>query len=594
MGIKPPIHAINVAGKIAADQKEIETLQEALQAAPLWMPAAALLKECREASRIISGLIDWFESKLVIAIIGPSGSGKSTLLNALAGVDALSKTGSDRPTTQQIVVACCEEADAERLLDQFNKEDITIRKVSAAQGLEHMVLIDTPDADSTQNEKQIPLIHKVIESADVLICVFDAENPKRKDHTDFMAPYVKRFHGDSLIVTVNKCDRLEENELMEGIMPEFSDYIQKAWEHPVKAILCTSGRSHLKQPGWDNDAAPRNRLDQFDVLYEMILSTFNQDDFRINQRRKNALEIKTYLFNQVQTHALQDQKALKRISDSISKSETDAMQQALETVKQGHSAHVTGITVRLYQELGQRWMGPVGWLIAIWSRFLIFGSAFASLFRFGNPIRQVWGLISSYRHHQKTKDIVTAVERGEGVDSAVRAYHRFILQKWTDIAEDLIQSRFNPSVRRMNPLMPDPEDLEQNVSGIWQEALGREISKTAKTLSHMVIQVLLNLPVIAILVYTGWLTVTNFIKNSLLPSDFFLHATFTIAIFLFLSFFAFQLGVRLFGSGSRIIDRTFAMVRNLTTSGQHLTKSDIQNQIDTVLSLGVENPDLEK
>lgn len=592
MKSEPTVRAIDVAGKIAADQKEIETLTQTLETTPLWMPAADLLNACRQGSRIVSDLLDRFEANLMVAIIGPSGSGKSTLLNALAGVDTLSETGPDRPTTEQIVVACRKETDAETLLDGFDRNDVRIKAVPAAPGLENLVLIDTPDTDSTQNDLHIPLVNRVIEMADVLICVFDAENPKRKDHTDFMAPYIRRFHGESIIVTLNKCDRLEKQEMVESIVPEFEAYIEQAWAHKVRAILCTSGRSHLEHPGWENDAAPRSRLDQFDTLCELVFSAFDQDDFRMNQRRRNAQEIKAHLFHKTQREARRDQVALERISIKMAQLEADATQQALEIIKQEHSTHVTGITVRLYQELAQRWMGPVGWLIAIWSRFLIYGSAFASLFRFGNPVRQAWALISSFRHHQKTGDAVASLERADGIDSAMQAYRRLIRQNWTDIAEDLIQSRFDPTVRRTQPFTPEAAAVARNLLAVWQKALDREISRTARRLSHLIIQAVLNLPTVAILAYTGWLTVTHFIGNDLLPSDFFVHAAFTIAIFLFLSFFVFQLGVRLFGSGSRIIDRTFSRVHSRITSADHLTGNDIQSQIDTVLFLADENPDV--
>nr|MBC8443946.1 50S ribosome-binding GTPase [Deltaproteobacteria bacterium] len=194
MKSEPTVRAIDVAGKIAADQKEIETLTQTLETTPLWMPAADLLNACRQGSRIVSDLLDRFEANLMVAIIGPSGSGKSTLLNALAGVDTLSETGPDRPTTEQIVVACRKETDAETLLDGFDRNDVRIKAVPAAPGLENLVLIDTPDTDSTQNDLHIPLVNRVIEMADVLICVFDAENPKRKDHTD---PKTRRKPGCS-------------------------------------------------------------------------------------------------------------------------------------------------------------------------------------------------------------------------------------------------------------------------------------------------------------------------------------------------------------------------------------------------------------
>jgi len=73
--------------------------------------------------------------------------------------------------------------------------------------LEHVLIIDTPDTDSMAYQKHGPLVRDAIGRSDMLICVFDSENPKRKDHVDFLAPFVHRFNGESLVVVINKCDR---------------------------------------------------------------------------------------------------------------------------------------------------------------------------------------------------------------------------------------------------------------------------------------------------------------------------------------------------------------------------------------------------
>ena len=61
-----------------------------------------------------------------------------------------------------------------------------------------------------------------IARSDMLICVFDSENPKRKDHVDFLAPFIQRFNGESLVVVINKCDRQDELEYRFGRPSYFS------------------------------------------------------------------------------------------------------------------------------------------------------------------------------------------------------------------------------------------------------------------------------------------------------------------------------------------------------------------------------------
>ncbi|WP_419661230.1 hypothetical protein [Desulfosarcina variabilis] len=50
-----------------------------------------------------------------------------------------------------------------------------------------------------------------------------------------------------------------------------------------------------------------------------------------------------------------------------------------------------GINVRLYQHLAQRWLGPVGWLVAVWTRILVFGTGIASLLVFNLPVLAILG-----------------------------------------------------------------------------------------------------------------------------------------------------------------------------------------------------------
>ena len=97
----------------------------------------------------------------------------------------------------------------------------TVRSSPAADLLRHMILVDTPDTDSTASDLHRPLILRAVEHSDILLCVFDAQNPKRRDHADFMAPLVQRFHGASLVAVLNQVDRLGEKELTTEIAPEF-------------------------------------------------------------------------------------------------------------------------------------------------------------------------------------------------------------------------------------------------------------------------------------------------------------------------------------------------------------------------------------
>ena len=562
---------------------DIQALSESLDGLDLWRPAAGLRKSCDEALRMIDQLAERFDRKLVVTLVGPSGAGKSTLLSALAGDDQLSPAGRQRPTTRQVVVFCREAGDAGQLVEQLGSENIRVHASKAAETLENVILIDTPDTDSTQQDLHIPIIHKAITLSDVLICVFDAENPKRRDHTDFLAPYVRLFSGESLIVAVNKCDRLDETELSETIMPEFSRYIADAWPVKPAEVLCVSARSHLSDPGWNEHVRPRHDRDQFETLRRLIVTTFNRDGFSVDRRLENARSLKTWLEKALRDEARQEVPHLSAAMERMAATEAEALQAALTAFQGQESGAAAGINVRLYQHLAQRWLGPVGWLVTIWARILVFGTGLASLLRFGNPVRQVFGAVSVIKQYGESKKELDDAHRGSGTGVALSRYAGIVGRKWPDIAELLIRARFVASVRELGQAPGEGDALGEHFSRVWQEALEQELVRTGGRLSGGLLQLVFNLPVLAILTYAGWLTATDFFKGTILSGDFFLHAFWTIVLVLLLSFFLLQGVIRLAAGKERMAGRVFKCVQESVGRQEQLSQSPIWRQARTIL-----------
>ena len=577
---------LRAMGELETVRTDIQGLAETLKGVSLWRPAVGMRKACDESLLMLDRLVERFDRKLVITLVGPSGSGKSTLLNALAGQDNLSLSGHRRPTTEHVVVFCRQSADARQLVDQLGLENIRIHASEAAEALENVILIDTPDTDSTHQDRHIPIIHKAITLSDVLVCVFDGENPKRRDHTDFLAPYVRLFSGESLVVAVNKCDRLAESELTDTIMPEFFRYIRDAWSAKPAAILSVSARSHLKDPGWDPAAMPKHDRNQFDQLQQLIVGTFNRSGFSVDRRLENARNLRAYLQQTVRGEAEKGKKHLDEAIGQMAASEAEAMRQAVTAFRGDGNALMPGINVRLYQQLAQRWLGPVGWLVAVWTRILVFGSGIASLLRFGNPVRQIFGAVSAVRHYADSKKAMDAADRGSGAGMALHRYDSAIARAWPDIAETLIKARFAPSVREATHAPGYGEEIGQRLSQIWNDALEDELAKAGRRLSGGLLQLVFNLPVLGILGYAGWLTAVNFFSGSILSSNFFLHAFWTIVLILFLSFFLLQGVIRLAAGKERLLERIFARVREAVDEQRNLSENPVWQQANTIVRLG--------
>jgi energy-coupling factor transporter ATP-binding protein EcfA2 len=587
----PDLAALDTLGRIEACAQDIADLEIRLGRAPLWQPGTVLIRQAVAARQIIRNMQARLDGHLVATLIGPSGAGKSTIFNVLAGADDLSPTGIQRPTTRDLVVLAADPQAARHCLGPIDPDRMTLRSGPATGRLAHLILVDTPDTDSTQSPSHLDLLFQVVERSDVLICVFDAQNPKRRDHADFMAPLVGRFNGASLVAVVNKCDRLGQEELHDAVGPDFEAYLKKAWPTFPQSLLLVSARTHLRNPGWDEHAEPRHSLDQFAQLQEMVLETLNQPGAGRDRRVANAARIRDYLAEAVGREAARHQAALSEAAGMIAQAEQNAMQAALSALRSDDRRYLMGVNARLYQALAQRWLGPVGWLVAIWSRLIIFGSGLAALVRFGNPLRQVWGLVSTWKRYRQSRSALEMFNDPSRADAALAGFQKSLLTQWPDIARILIAAGFDPALRAMERLAPENEAMSRTLDAMWSEALEAQINRWADRLSHWFLQLLFNLPGLIMLGYVGWLTAVGFFSRHYLSSDFFVHALLTIAIVLLLCFFLLQGLVRLAVGRSRIQRGAFDDMGSQMAEHPQSATRNIAAQVAAVTALAETPPD---
>jgi len=581
---------IQAAGVIEGFRNDLQALCRSLESAGLWRPSAALKTQCLRSVERIDQTGRRFDRKLTVSIIGACGSGKSTLLNALAGVDDLSETGIHRPTTESLIVFCKDRSDADFISGFPEAGSVRIRTSQAAAALSGVILVDTPDIDSIHEKDHVALVSRAIELSDILICVFNAENPRRRDTVDFFQPFVQQFSGESLIVVINKCDRLDETELKERILPEFSDYIHNAWEKPVSRIFCTSARSRLKDPAWEPDAGPRHGFDEFDPLHNMIFGAFNQGGFVVDRRIENARSLRDAAFEAVRVQAEKDVPVLDKVGGEIQKVRDEALRAALMEIQRDRGRH-PAVNLMLYQRLSQRWLGPVGWMIAVWSRILLFGTGIASMLRFGNPLRQAWGAISSFVHYRDSSRTLESMQSGRRIDLAFRAYRTAVNRKWPDIADALTAARFDPQITETGNVLPEENAFGEEMDQLWKEALEDAVESASVRLSGVFSQILFNLPVMAILCHAGWITVREYFSSNYLSSAFFLHAFLTFGIVLLLSFFLFQARVRMGAGGERILRSAFEALERMCDQKMDAQSFDpVEKQVRAVLDLARTSP----
>lgn len=579
-GVAAQTDVIKQRAAIKNIQADMTAVAETLEAMTYWRPATVLGEHGREMVTVIDQLNQRLNKKLVVTFIGPSGAGKSTLLNSLSGVDELSQTGRNRPTTHQPVVLCKNTSDADQLIEKIGAVEVITDHT--AGNLAHLILVDTPDTDSNEQEKHIPLVKKAIALSDILICVFDAENPKRRDQIDFLTPFVRRFSGGALVVVLNKCDRQSQSELQETILPQLKEILSAAWQMPVKAVLGLSARSHLQNPQFDDTASPRHDFDQFAALKKLLSESLNQAGLGADVRLANARQIKRDFFQTIGSEIEKDQPTLKKAAQVMQTAEKQAFDAAITALNDAQRHLNLGVNVMLYHELAQRWGGPVGWLIALWARILMFGSGMAAVFRPGNPLRNLWGLFKTWRQYKESQGAKEEMEGGKGSRAAVESYRHALQKEWPDVAELLIQGRFDTKVRNADMTPPSIATMDDALSGAWEKALSDTISRFANGLSHGLLQLLFNLPAVAVLGYVGWLTGLAFFTKNYLASEFFIHALMTAGLTLFLSFFLYQAIVRIFASPKRLMRKTLADVNQTTATLTPQSEHPAAREIETL------------
>jgi hypothetical protein len=317
-------------------------------------------------------------------------------------------------------------------------------------------------------------------------------------------------------------------------------------------------------------------------LRRLLFDTFGQPGFGPDRRLANARQIGDFMAEQARQASALDRPALTQALDQWQKAEQEALARAVEALRADDQRMVVGVHARLYQMLAQRWTGPVGWMVAIWSRLILFGTGLAALIRWGNPLTQLWGLVSAWRRHKEIGAALETLGDQNRADTALTTFQQTWRTHWPDIAERLVAGRFDPQVRRQ---VADAPALTGALRHLWAQTLETELEHSAKALSGFALQLLFNLPSVLLLVYVGWLTATSFLSRAYLSGDFFLHALLTIAIVLLLSFFALQILVRIALRGDRIQARALQKVQTATGDTPRVAGRDISEQVSQVLAL---------
>jgi roadblock/LC7 domain-containing protein len=452
--------------------------------------------------------------------------------------------------------------------------------------LENVVLVDTPDMDSTQSEKFHPLLEKIISVTDVLVCVLSAENPKRRDTIVFLKRFVDFFPGHLLYVVLNRCDRIAEEELKQVVLPDLHAHLHSAWHRPVETVLCVSARSQLQKPDWPEDETPLHGFDEYRRLQDLIFGSAGQGRRFVDARVERAEHLAALIRKSASYSLAGVKDRLVAVRQDILAMEKKAAAAANLALREAGAEMMTGIQAMFYQKLAGRWWGPVGWLLAFWARFLMAGAGMMAALRIGNPVIQIWGLVSALVRYRKTRSAVADAAAGGDMAPVLLKYRFTVQQSWPEIAQKLVALGFDASVRDTATVLPEKQALSERLADSWKATLEAVMDRRAAGVSGFFLQLVFNLPTLAIMGLFAYQSVDLFLRQQILPSGYFLHATVSILLVWLLSFVLLQVIVR-FVSGKSLLDKTLERLFGESdhVDGEPLSRSII-DEIDTVLHLG--------
>ena len=556
--------------KLEAEKHALESIQKRLDSLRFWSPATQLSSVVGETISVIDELEERLEAKAIVAVVGGTGAGKSTLVNALCGKDGTVEEGFARPTTRNITALARTAGDADVLVAGFAAGEMSVKQDYGFR-FHDVVLVDTPDTDSAECLDYSLLLDRVLQKADALICVFPAQDPKRRDNLMRLAQKVSKYQAEHVFLVLNQCDRIPEEDLAE-IRADFEQNVRKSWTKTGK-VFCVSARSSLEKTSWSEGEKPLHGINEFESLCSVIreLDGSHFADKRIERARELRKETEDAIHCFIHDCGDWDM-----IRAKLQGFESDLADKLIKQEADRLVSTAGGLSSLFYKDIAERWHGPIGLYL---HAGLFFRSAVASL-RYLNPLN--W----SGRAVSKLRDVFGKKSTAEEslVDDSISFEWNLIkgaaLEQWPTIGPVLVNGF------QMSPDLIDAEKaiavgkLEESLRYYWPRSVSSAIDKIAKTKSGPLVQIIAHLPLVSIAAFSLYELLVSYFRHNYFPHDYYPHLCAILILLWLLPSWLVQ--SRAGGSGAKIRE---AVKKELLSTKCNANILPVLEDVDTILSL---------